>query len=75
MKRALLVTGARSGIGASLVRRFADEFDLIIAASRRVDRMRSEYADLPTVHPVPLGVSNSEELTTYLRDLIRGRDG
>ena len=70
MNRTLLITGASSGIGASLVRRFAGDFDHVVAAARRVDRMRKEYAELPTVEPVRLDVSKPDELTQFARDLV-----
>lgn len=70
MKRILLVTGASSGIGASLVPRFAGDYDLVIAAARRIDRMRGEYADLPSVTPSYLDVSKPDELTAFARNLV-----
>lgn len=71
MKRTLLITGASSGIGASLVRRLAGDYDQIIAAARRIDRMQDEYADLPAVTSTYLDVSNPDELTTFARDLVK----
>ncbi len=73
MQRTLLITGASSGIGASLVRRLAGTYDEIVAAARRVDRMRAEYADLPSVTPVRLDVSDPDELTAFARGLIAER--
>lgn len=73
MKRRLLITGASSGVGASLVRRFAGEYDEIIAAARRIDRMRDAYADLPNVTLVRLDVSDPDELTGFARDLVADR--
>ncbi|MDZ7706796.1 MAG: SDR family oxidoreductase [Trueperaceae bacterium] len=70
MRRVLLITGASSGIGASLVHRFASEYDEIIAAARRVDRMRETYAHLANVTPVRLDVSDPDELTTFARGLV-----
>lgn len=70
VSRTLLITGASSGIGASLVHRFAGDYDLIIAAARRIDRMREEYADYPSVKPTYLDVSDPEELTSYARRLV-----
>lgn len=70
MKRILLITGASSGIGASLVRRLAGDYDLVIAAARRVDRMREEYADLPSVVPEYLDVSKPDELTAFAKNLV-----
>ena len=73
MRRTLLITGASSGIGASLVRRFAGEYDEVIAAARRVDRMRDEYTGLPTVTPMQVDVSRPEELTAFARDIVAER--
>ena len=70
MNRVLLVTGASSGIGASLVRRFAGEYDRIVAAARRVDRIRSETTDLPNVTPVRLDVSDPDATAAFARGLL-----
>lgn len=70
MKRVLLVTGASSGIGASLVPRLAPGFDLVIAAARRVERMREAFADLPNVRPISLDVSHPDALERFARGLI-----
>jgi NAD(P)-dependent dehydrogenase (short-subunit alcohol dehydrogenase family) len=70
VKKVLLITGASSGVGASLVHRFAGEYDQIIAAARRVDRMRSEFADLPGVTPVALDVSDPDGLTAFAQGLV-----
>jgi len=70
MKRVLLITGASSGIGASLVRRFAADYDEIVAAARRVDRMRDAFADLSNVTPARLDVSDPDELTAFARQLV-----
>ncbi len=70
MKRTLLITGASSGIGASLVHRLAPQYDEVIAAARRIDRMRQDYADLPNVTPVKLDVSDPDGLTAFAQDLI-----
>lgn len=70
MKETLLITGASSGVGASLVRRLAPSFDHVIAAARRVDRMREEYADLGNVEPVHLDVSDADGLGEFARGLI-----
>ena len=75
MKRTLLITGASSGIGASLLRRFAGDYDQVIAAARRIDRMREEYADYPSVTPTYTptyrDVSNPDELTAFAKGLIQ----
>ena len=70
MKRVLLVTGASSGIGASLVRRLAGDYDRVIAAARRIDRMRDEYGDLPSVTPEYLDVSKPDEVAAFAKNLV-----
>lgn len=51
MMRILLITGASSGIGASLVRRFAVEYGLVLAAARRIDQSHrpriGQHRDVP----------------------------
>ena len=70
MDRVLLITGASSGIGASLVARLAPSYDRVIAAARRVDRMRDAFAELPNVVPTYLDVSDPEALTAFAQRLV-----
>lgn len=65
-----MITGASSGIGASLVRKLAPDYDHVIAAARRVDRMRDAYADLPSVEPVFLDVADGQALAAFARGLV-----
>jgi 3-hydroxy acid dehydrogenase/malonic semialdehyde reductase len=53
----VFVTGASSGFGAAVARRFAAEGARVVAAARRSDRVRDLVAELgPRVHPLTLDV-------------------
>ncbi len=57
--RTVLVTGASSGFGAAVVRRFALDGARVVAAARRVDRLAGLAADLGAdVLPVVLDVTD-----------------
>ncbi len=48
MRKLLLVTGASSGVGLSLVKHFSDQYE-IIAVARRLDRLEEAFSKLPRV--------------------------
>jgi 3-hydroxy acid dehydrogenase / malonic semialdehyde reductase len=53
----VFVTGASSGFGAAVARRFAADGARVIAAARRTDRLAGLVAELgPQVHPLTLDV-------------------
>jgi 3-hydroxy acid dehydrogenase / malonic semialdehyde reductase len=55
-QRTILVTGASSGFGAAVARRFATGGDRVVAAARRVDKLAQLAADHPGVLPLHLDV-------------------
>ena len=61
MPPTLVLTGASSGVGASLTRRFAGEFH-VVALARRIDRMRERFGDDPHVTPYELDLSDTEAI-------------
>lgn len=70
VNRAVLVTGASSGIGAAIVRRFAEDGARIILAARRRDRMEALVRELPGEHRiVTLDVRDRGEVERALSDL------
>ncbi|MBX0288250.1 SDR family NAD(P)-dependent oxidoreductase [Haloarcula salinisoli] len=64
----LLITGASSGIGRSLAKRFAGEYH-VIGVARRIERMTDEYADEPWVTPYELDLSDAAAVSETLAEL------
>lgn len=66
----VLVTGASSGFGEAMVRRFVQGGHRVIAAARRLDRLQVLHAELgAAVLPVALDVAVSGSATQILADL------
>ena len=66
----VLVTGASSGFGAGIARRFVREGHRVIAAARRTDRLAALAAELgPAVLPVELDVTRNESIERMLDSL------
>lgn len=66
----ILVTGASSGIGAAIVRRFADTGARIVLAARRRDRLDALVAELPGAHEaITLDVRDRESVERELKSL------
>ena len=64
------VTGASSGFGSAIARRFAQEGAQVIAAARRLDRLKalkSEYGDI--VLPLELDVRDKDQVASVLAGL------
>jgi NADP-dependent 3-hydroxy acid dehydrogenase YdfG len=66
----VLVTGASSGFGAGIARRFVREGHRVIAAARRTDRLAALAAELgPALLPVELDVTRKESIDQMLAAL------
>ncbi len=66
----VLVTGASSGFGAGIARKFVREGHRVIAAARRTDRLAALAAELgPAVLPVELDVTDKESIGRMLDGL------
>lgn len=59
MGNTVFITGTSSGLGLSMVRYFAERGWNVAATMRRLDRM-SLFADLPSVHVIPMELTNAE---------------
>lgn len=64
----LLVTGASSGIGRSLVDHFAGEYH-VVAVARRFDRMREHFGDDPHVTAYRLDLAEPEAIRDTLASI------
>jgi 3-hydroxy acid dehydrogenase/malonic semialdehyde reductase len=66
----VLVTGASSGFGAAVARRFAAEGARVVAAARRADRVEGLAAELGSrVLPLTLDVRNRAEVAAAIESL------
>jgi NADP-dependent 3-hydroxy acid dehydrogenase YdfG len=69
----VLVTGASSGFGAAIARRFVQQGHSVIAAARRTDRLAALAAELgTTLLPVELDVTDKASIDRMLASL--GKD-
>lgn len=69
----LLITGASSGVGRSLVDHLKDRFE-IVAVARRLDRMKRQFGDDDQVHCYRLDLADTETLGDRLGEIL-GRHG
>ncbi len=66
----VLVTGASSGFGAAIARRFVNQGHRVIAAARRTDRLAALAAELgQQLLPVALDVTDKASIDRMLADL------
>lgn len=66
----VLVTGASSGFGAGIARKFVREGHRVIAAARRTDRLAALAAELgPALLPVALDVTHKDAIDLMLATL------
>jgi short-subunit dehydrogenase len=71
--KTILITGASSGVGASLVGHLCKNFH-VIAISRRIDRMRYLFGDNPRVECHQVDLSRKEEIEVFLGSLLARYD-
>ena len=64
----LLITGASSGVGASLVHHLQGRYT-ILAVARRVEAMREAFRDYPKVYPYALDLADVAQIPEFVADL------
>lgn len=75
MTRTLFVTGATSGFGAAIARRFARDGWKLVICGRRLERLHAladELGALTRVHPLQLDVQNAEAVRQGIESLPAG---
>ena len=66
----VFVTGASSGFGAAVTRRFAADGTRVVASARRTDRLADLAAELgSSVHAVELDVTDADAITQVVAEL------
>ena len=66
----VFVTGASSGFGAAVARRFAADSTRVVVSARRTDRLADLAAELgSSVHGVELDVTDAEAITRVVAEL------
>ena len=66
----VFVTGASSGFGAAVARRFVADGTRVVASARRTDRLADLAADLgSSVHAVELDVTDADAITRIVAEL------
>ena len=66
----VFVTGASSGFGAAVARRFAADGTRVVASARRTDRLADLAAELgSSVHAVELDVTDADAITRVVAEL------
>lgn len=69
VRKVILITGASSGVGCSLVGHLRDRFH-VIAIARRLDRMRVNFSNDPRVECHQIDVGCREETEDFLANLV-----
>jgi 3-hydroxy acid dehydrogenase / malonic semialdehyde reductase len=66
----VFVTGASSGFGAAVARRFAADGTRVVVSARRTDRLAGLAAELgPSVHAVELDVTDADAISRVVAEL------
>ncbi len=61
MKKTIIITGASSGLGAELARRFAKENHTVCALARSVDKLNNLNKEYPeNIYPFPVDISSEQ---------------
>ncbi len=74
-RKAALVTGASSGIGAAIARRLANDGWQVLAAGRDAARTNSLAESSPAIHPWVGDLANSTDADRLVADCLRALGG
>ena len=70
LSRTVFITGTSSGLGLSMVRYFAERGWNVAATMRRIDRMNL-FADLPSVHVIPMELTDADSAVEAFQTALR----
>jgi NAD(P)-dependent dehydrogenase (short-subunit alcohol dehydrogenase family) len=70
LSRTAFITGTSSGLGLSMVRYFAERGWNVAATMRRKDRMNL-FADLPSVHVIPMELTDPDSAVEAFQNALR----
>ena len=71
--KVIIVTGASSGLGAAMVHRFASEGAKVVAAARRLDKLRDVAEQSPngSVTPMQIDMSQPDQIQRMVLDTVQ----
>jgi NAD(P)-dependent dehydrogenase (short-subunit alcohol dehydrogenase family) len=65
----VLITGASSGVGKSIVTHLSDEYH-VIAVARRIERMEEQFSKFNTISPHQIDLADTEETKATVDGLL-----
>ena len=71
MIKKIWITGASSGIGEALAKKFAKEGWQVAASARRENLLKDLNNQNPNIHPFPLDVKNESEAKNIFQNIVK----